>query len=129
MRLYEYGTQLAIASATNPQGSSPYDQPPGDAIDNDLGFLRNAACAPTCCTALATPCTAHNNRAPPGDCGCGTSCHCSRGSKWLDYNMQWMPRNSTLLLTLDRPAHVRRRHCPLPLLLRRRRCRRRRCRP
>ena len=102
------GTQLLISAASNPQGSSPLNQRPADAVDNDLGYLLLADCAPVCCTYDAAPCTAHRGR--DFDCGCGDACHCSRGSKWLDLNMGFLPPggkyNSTLLLTLAAPARV-----------------------
>ena len=94
-------------------GDSPYGQPPGDVIDNDLGYLLLADCSPVCCTFTLPSCTAHNNKKEYGDCDCGDECHCSRGSKWLDYSIataQTMDGrayyNSTLLLTLAAPAHV-----------------------
>ena len=105
------GAQLPISSASNPLGDSPKSQPPGDVIDNDLGYLLNADCSPVCCTLTVPSCTAHNNK--DGDCDCGNVCHCSRGSKWLDYNIATAQNmdgranyNSTLLLTLAAPAHV-----------------------
>ena len=105
------GTQLPISSASNPMGASPNAQPPGDVIDNDLGYLLLADCSPVCCTFTLPSCTAHNNK--DGDCDCGDECHCSRGSKWLDFNIATAQNmdgranyNSTLLLTLAAPAHV-----------------------
>ena len=105
------GTQLPISSASNPMGDSPNAQPPGDVIDNDLGYLLLADCSPVCCTFTLPSCTAHNNK--DGDCDCGDECHCSRGSKWLDYNIATAQNmdgranyNSTLLLTLAAPAHA-----------------------
>jgi hypothetical protein len=108
------GTQLPISSASNPMGDSPNAQPPGEVIDNDLGYLLLADCSPVCCTFTLPSCTAHNNK--DGDCDCGDECHCSRGSKWLDFNIANIATaqnmdgranyNSTLLLTLAAPAHV-----------------------
>ena len=105
------GTQLPISSASNPLGASPEFQPPDDVIDNDLGYLLFADCSPVCCTITVPSCTAHNNK--DGDCDCGDVCHCSRNSKWLDYNIATAQNmdgrayhNSTLLLTLAVPAHV-----------------------
>ena len=105
------GTQLPISSASSPLGDSPKAQPPSDVIDNDLGYLKNADCSPVCCTVTAPSCTAHNNN--DGECDCGDECHCSRGSKWLDYNIATAQNmdgranyNSTLLLTLAAPTHV-----------------------
>jgi len=105
------GTQLPISSASNPLGASPEFQPPDDVIDNDLGYLLLADCSPVCCTITVPSCTAHNNK--DGDCDCGDVCHCSRNSKWLDYNIATAQNmdgrayhNSTLLLTLAVPAHV-----------------------
>ena len=93
VRLYGTdGTRIDGLTASNPGGSWPSPQPPSDAVDSDLGLLD--ACNPTCCTYLAAPCTAHNNEhvtlGRPA-CGCGedgeAACTCSRGSKWLDFNM------------------------------------------
>jgi hypothetical protein len=105
------GTRLPISSASNPMGDSPNAQPPGEVIDNDLGYLLLADCSPVCCTFTLPSCTAHNNK--DGDCDCGDECHCSRGSKWLDFNIATAQNmdgranyNSTLLLTLAAPAHV-----------------------
>ena len=98
------GAQLRIASVSNPLGESPDNQAPGDAIDNDLGYLFRADCSPVCCTYASAPCTAQNSR--DFDCDCGDVCHCSRGSKWLDLNMGRAHYNSTLLLTLAAPAQL-----------------------
>ena len=117
VRLYGTdGAQLRGLTASNPGGQFPTMQPPADAVDDDLGLL--SVCAPTCCTYEAAPCTAHRNR--HFDCGCGVgeaiACTCSRGSKWLDFNMavplgsespEAAPAySSTLLLSFDAPQMV-----------------------